>query len=391
MDPFAPLARQFCTATLKKCADGKLVINEPGRQHEFGLSEHPSANIQLHASRFWRRAVLGGDIGFAESYIDGDWSSDDLSAVVEFFARNIKHLGAKPSAHPLRSMAHRGLHAWRDNSRRGSRSNIMAHYDLGNEFYEIWLDPSMTYSSACYDGADNLSLAQARKYKNLTDIMALERDKHVLEVGCGWGGFAKFAATEIGAKVTAITISPSQFEFAARRIQEEGLGEKIDLRLIDYRDLDGTYDAVASIEMFEAVGERYWPVYFSSLQDRLKPGGRAGLQIITIRDEFFSSYRKSVDFIQRHVFPGGMLPSISSLKSEVERAGLSWHENKGFGLDYARTLAEWRVVFNQRWDEVAKLGFDERFQRFWNYYLSYCEGGFRAGNIDVHQIGLQKV
>ncbi len=391
MDPFAPLARQLCTATLKKCADGRLVITEAGKSHEFGLSQEPSANIQLHASRFWRRAVLGGDIGFAESYIDGDWSSDDLSAVVEFFARNIKNLGAKPAAHPLRAMAHRGLHAWRDNSRRGSRSNIMAHYDLGNEFYEIWLDPSMTYSSAFYDGADNLSMAQAQKYKRLTEIMALERGKHVLEVGCGWGGFAKFAATQIGAKVTAITISPSQYEFAAKRIQQEGLGEKIDLRLVDYRDLDGTYDAVASIEMFEAVGERYWPVYFSSLQNRLKPGGRAGLQIITIRDEFFSSYRKSVDFIQRHVFPGGMLPSISSLKNEVERAGLSWHETYGFGLDYARTLAEWRLNFNQHWDDVAKLGFDARFQRFWNYYLSYCEGGFRAGNIDVHQIGLQKV
>ena len=282
-------------------------------------------------------------------------------------------------------------HSLHANTRKGSRKNIHAHYDLGNAFYGQWLDPTMTYSSARYsrDG-EPLELAQANKYRSLAQGMGLERDQSVLEIGCGWGGFAEYAAKEVGAKVTGITISQEQFDFARKRIFEQGLAERAEIRMVDYRDVQGQFDRVASIEMFEAVGERYWPTYFGKIRDVLRPGGRAGLQIITIRDEIFESYRRRADFIQKYIFPGGMLPSEARLKDVTGETGLAWTGITRFGQDYADTLAEWGRRFESAWDGIAALGFDERFRKLWRFYLSYCEAGFRTERTNVVQLSLSR-
>jgi cyclopropane-fatty-acyl-phospholipid synthase len=282
-------------------------------------------------------------------------------------------------------------HGLRGNSRAGARRNIHAHYDLGNEFYARWLDPSMTYSSARYEAPGQpLQAAQEAKYASLARQMALAADHHVLEIGCGWGGFAEFAAREVKAKVTAITISQAQFEFARKRMHDQGLAERADIRLVDYRDVEGRFDRVASIEMFEAVGEKYWPAYFGKIREALKPGGRAGLQIITIRDDLYAGYRRRADFIQKYIFPGGMLPSEARLREVTERAGLAWEGVSRFGQHYADTLAEWAQRFEGAWGDIVGLGFDERFRRLWRFYLSYCEAGFRTGRTDVVQLSLAR-
>ena len=351
----------------------------------------PSAIIRIRNFRFIRRALMAGDIGFAEAYAAGEWETPDLTAVLSVFSLNFQNLTHVTEGNPFVGVLNFLGHVLNANSRKGSRRNIHAHYDLGNAFYSRWLDPSMTYSSARYqNGADGLEAAQKEKYGALARRMSLSADHHVLEIGCGWGGFAEFAAGEIGARVTGITISKEQHDFARRRMFEAGLAERADIQLIDYRDVTGVFDRVASIEMFEAVGEKYWPTYFQTVHDRLKPDGRAGLQIITIQDELFQGYRRRADFIQRYIFPGGMLISESRLRQETGRAGLAWSEPDRFGLDYAATLAIWKQRFGAAWDEIRRLGFDERFRSIWEFYLSYCEAGFRTGRTDVIQIGLAR-
>ena len=351
----------------------------------------PSAIIRIRNFRFIRRALMAGDIGFAEAYAAGEWETPDLTAVLSVFSLNFQNLTHVTEGNPFVGVLNFLGHVLNANSRKGSRRNIHAHYDLGNAFYSRWLDPSMTYSSARYqNGADSLEAAQKEKYGALARRMSLSADHHVLEIGCGWGGFAEFAAGEIGARVTGITISKEQHDFARRRMFEAGLAERADIQLIDYRDVTGVFDRVASIEMFEAVGEKYWPTYFQTIHDRLKPDGRAGLQIITIQDELFEGYRRRADFIQRYIFPGGMLISESRLRQETGRAGLAWSEPDRFGLDYAATLAIWKQRFGAAWDEIRRLGFDERFRSIWEFYLSYCEAGFRTGRTDVIQIGLAR-
>ena len=281
----------------------------------------PSAIIRIRNFRFIRRALMAGDIGFAEAYAAGEWETPDLTAVLSVFSLNFQNLTHVTEGNPLVGVLNFLGHVLNANSRRGSRRNIHAHYDLGNAFYSRWLDPSMTYSSARYqNGADSLEAAQKEKYGALARTMSLSADHHVLEIGCGWGGFAEFAAGEIGARVTGITISREQHDFARRRMFEAGLSERADIQLIDYRDVSGVFDRVASIEMFEAVGEKYWPTYFQTVHDRLKPDGRAGLQIITIQDELFEGYRRRADFIQRYIFPGGMLPTKSILAAQAANA-----------------------------------------------------------------------
>ena len=352
----------------------------------------PKAGIHaaLHLikpSAVLRRYLSGGAVGFAESYIAGEWDTPNLAALLELFDRNADMLGDGYGGSWFQRQMRR-LHHWRrNNSKRGSKENIYAHYDLGNEFFGAWLDPTMTYSAALFDREDEpLDQAQQRKYRALAEALNITPDSKVLEIGCGWGGFAEFAAKEFGAKLTCLTISQEQHDFAAARMQKAGLNEKVEIRLQDYRDVGGVFDRIASIEMFEAVGERYWPVFFDRLRQSLAPAGQAGLQIITIADEHFANYRKSPDFIQRYIFPGGMLPSPQALQKQFSQAGLSQIRDLSFGEDYARTLAVWTQSFDAAWDRVRELGFDERFRRIWRYYLAYCEAGFRTQSIDVKQI-----
>ncbi|MBJ7403600.1 MAG: class I SAM-dependent methyltransferase [Bradyrhizobium sp.] len=347
----------------------------------------PSATIELGNYRFARSLVLGGDIGMAEAYIRGDWTTPDLTQLLYLFCLNEDLVDNAFAGNLLVRLCRRALHRLRRNTKEGSRHNIHRHYDLGNEFFGAWLDSSMTYSSALFSAETaDLPAAQRHKYEQLAKAIELQPGQSVLEIGCGWGGFAEFAAKTYGANVLALTISKEQHEFARRRIHEAGLAEKVEVRLQDYRDQDGRFDRIASIEMIEAVGEQFWPAYFSQLSQRLKPGGLAGIQAITVRDELFDSYRQRVDFIQRYIFPGGMLPSATILRSLGERVEMPVVRERVFGQDYAKTLALWRDNFSRAWTDLTSLGFDEPFRRLWEYYLCYCEAGFRAGKIDVGQL-----
>ncbi|MGI9452629.1 MAG: class I SAM-dependent methyltransferase, partial [Geminicoccaceae bacterium] len=309
----------------EKMQYGRLTVIVPdGEVRQFqGPDDGPEAVLQLNSARALQRFAVGGSLGFAEAYLDGDWDSPDLPRLLELLARNESAYEEHFHGRQWFRWLARAGHIFRSNSKRGSRRNILAHYDLGNTFYQQWLDPSMTYSSARFEKSDDtLESAQTAKYRALIERLSLSADHHLLEIGCGWGGFAEFAARETGAKITAITISDEQHSFAAKRIQKAGLNEQVEIRLQDYRDVVGQFDRIASIEMFEAVGESYWPAFFDKLANVLQPSGVIGLQIITIADRYFETYRRSADFIQRHVFPGGMLPSPRALQRQLERAGL---------------------------------------------------------------------
>jgi cyclopropane-fatty-acyl-phospholipid synthase len=352
----------------------------------------PQATINVHNFRFVNRALAGGDVAFAEAYMDGDWSTPDLTAVLRFFSANFD-LASKLSRGNLfvRSINMLRHILSRRNSKAGARKNIMAHYDLGNAFYEKWLDPSMTYSSAYFENPNqSLEQAQLHKYEEICNRLQAGPGSHILEIGCGWGGFAEYAAKTRGSKVTCLTISPAQKAYAEERMRQNGLSDRVEIRLEDYRDHVGSYDGVASIEMLEAVGEAYWPSYFAKVFSSLKEGARAALQIITIDDDLFPRYRQRVDFIQQHIFPGGMLISEKVLREQLASAGLRHDGVALFGQDYARTCREWSSAFNSRWSEIRPLGFDEQFRRLWNFYLSYCEAGFSDGRINVGQFQLTR-
>jgi len=391
--PVLTPARRVLDALASRLASGALTVTLPnGEKASYrGAEPGPAADIRIHRLRAFRRLLAGSDIGFAQSYLDGDWDSADLVALIELAARNESSLGQAIEGHVWARALNRGLHLLRRNTKRGSRRNIAAHYDLGNEFYSLWLDPTMTYSAALFaESGETLEAAQARKYARMAEIADIKPEHHVLEIGCGWGGFCVWVAREIGCRVTAVTISQSQYEYARARIAAAGLSERVVVRLQDYRDLRGRYDRIVSIEMLEAVGERYWPVFFETLRARLTPGGHAALQVITINDAAFPAYRDRADFVQRYVFPGGMLPSPSALRAAVGAAGLTWERDSDHGADYARTLVDWHWRFERAWPEIAALGFDERFHRLWRYYLAYCEAGFRSGRIGLMQVGLSR-
>jgi cyclopropane-fatty-acyl-phospholipid synthase len=356
-----------------------------------GLEPGPAAEMTLRSYSFAPRLINGGDIGIAEAYLDGEWDTPDLTQFLYVFCVNHDLIQTMLGDKPLVRFLQIVRHWFNRNTRRQARHNIHAHYDIGNAFYSAWLDPSMTYSSALFeDGTADLTAAQHNKYRRLAEAIDLQPGQRLLEIGCGWGGFAEYVAKTFGADVVGLTISKEQRDFAQQRIQAAGLNDKVEIRLQDYRDERERYDRIASIEMIEAVGEQFWPNYFSQLRDRLLPGGLAGIQAITIRDSSFKSYRREVDFIQRYVFPGGMLPSPQILKSLGERFGVPVIRERIFGQDYAKTLATWRNNFRSAWPNLAPLGFDERFRRLWEYYLAYCEAGFLSGNIDVRQVVFAK-
>ncbi len=387
----APASAKAVLLALLKISDGAVLLTLPGGERlRFGDDGAPALDIVIKDYRFARRVVTQGDIGFAESWIAGEWETADLSAALVLLANNIERFRRVFEGSMIGKSLNWLRHLSRDNSRRGARRNILAHYDLGNRFYETWLDRTMTYSAARFDQARGLEEAQLAKYRALARHLDLKPGEHVLEIGCGWGGFAEVAAAEFGARVTGVTISDEQLAYARARIERAGLSGQVDLRRQDYRDIDGQFDKVASIEMFEAVGEKYWPVYFRKIAEVLKPGGRAALQIITIKGELFEKYRKRADFIQRHVFPGGMLASVERLQQETAKAGLAWRQADAFGMSYAQTLAEWAGRFSSKWSDIRALGFDESFRRLWLFYLSYCEAGFRTGRTDVVQVELGK-
>jgi len=375
-----PLARdtRLVFQLLEKLKDGMLEIRLPdGSSRLFGNGEH-GVTLNVSNEAMFSAVLAKGDIGLAEAYLDGHWDASDITGLLTLLARNRDVLKKAVYGSWRNLLAARVRHWLNGNSRAGSKRNIMAHYDLGNDFYKLWLDPSMSYSSALYravDGGD-LESAQRAKYRRILRRLKAEPAESVLEIGCGWGGFAELAVEE-GLKVTGLTLSPAQLAWAQKRVPSA------DLRLQDYRDTKEQFDHIVSIEMFEAVGERWWPTYFKTIAKSLKPGGRAVVQSITIRDDLFAEYRKGTDFIQQYVFPGGMLPSRSAFRAAAAKQGLTVHGEYAFGEDYARTLAEWRVAFEAKWPEIAALGFDENFRRLWRMYLCYCEAGFLAGNVDV--------
>lgn len=356
-----------------------------------GKASGPVAEIHVHDEDIFARLIRDGDLGFCEAYMEGGWSTPDLQAFMDLVhADNEGVYDGFPGMGLVRFLE-KVRHALRGNTRRQAKKNISYHYDLGNNFYSLWLDDTMTYSSALFQsGQDSLEAAQRAKYASMVDRIGVQPGEHVLEIGCGWGGFAEYAAGERGLKVTGLTISQAQHDYAVARMERAGLSDRVEIKLQDYRDERGTYDGIASIEMFEAVGEKYWPIYFDTVRERLRPGRNATLQIITLQDRRFEMYRRSVDFIQKYIFPGGMLPSPTALREEVKRAGLQLVSTFEFGESYSQTLRRWHDVFNEKWDDVAKLGFDHRFRNMWNLYLTSCAGAFHFGNCDVTQITLQR-
>lgn len=346
----------------------------------------PVVGMTVHDDGLFARIVRSGVLGFSEAYLEGDWSTDDLQGLLDILYSRIGNMYESfPGAGFVR--AYERLRFWmQSNSRRQARKNISYHYDLGNEFYSLWLDDTMTYSSAMFEtGQESLEAAQTRKYQSMVDEMGAKPGDHVLEIGCGWGGFAEYAAGQRGLKVTGLTISKEQHDYAVERISRAGLSDRVEIKLQDYRDETAQYDGIASIEMFEAVGEKYWPVYFDKLRECLKPGASATLQIITMHEDRFENYRKTVDFIQKYIFPGGMLPSPSELRRQAQAAGLKVAHSVEFGEGYSQTLRRWYDRFNEQWDRIAPMGFDDRFRRMWNFYLTSCAASFHSGNSDVTQ------
>lgn len=364
---------------------GELVIETPaGNRLVFGgRRPGPQGKVTIHNWRCLWRLVSNWDVGFAEAYSAGEWSSPNLVALLKLACKNSAAVGPLKSLRAPRFWL-RVRHAMNRNTRRGSRRNIAAHYDLGNEFYQQWLDPGMTYSAGLFSAmGQTLEQAQDAKLDRVLSLLDLAGGERVLEIGCGWGSLAERMLDRHGSNVTGVTLSTEQLAYADRRLRHKVLAGHCDLRLQDYRDVRGTFDRVVSIEMLEAVGEAYWPTYFEKLRELLRPGGVAVLQVITIDEARFEDYRRSPDFIQKYIFPGGMLPTTKIIERETARAGLQLVANEFFGAGYARTLEEWQLRFQNAWPTIEPLGFDERFKRTWEYYLAYCQAGFETGAINV--------
>ena len=369
----------------KKISNGKLTITLPNNENlEFSGKGDLESNLKLNSYMPILRTITSGHVGFAESYLKGEWTSSDLESLLEIMVTNL------PEAFSAKSKIHltynRIIHFFRENTKSRAKKNIQYHYDLGNDFYKLWLDKTMTYSSAIFKNEkESLTEAQENKYQLLIDSLDIKSHHKVLEIGCGWGGFAEYAAKKVGCSIKGITISPSQLKFATNRIKELKLDDKVTLELCDYRDLKGKYDRVVSIEMIEAVGEKYWRNYFKKIKDVLKKDGLAGIQVILINNKSYQKYSKSVDFIQKYVFPGGMLPSQEKLNENYVDAGLVEVNSHSFGKSYAKTLTIWHKEFLNSLSAIKKLGFDIKLERIFKYYFSYCKAGFNSERIDVAQ------
>ena len=392
----APAAARALFAMLRHLQVGTLDVQLPdGSQARFGHGAvgEPHAAVRLHNWKLCGAVLRAGDIGFAETFIAGDWAASDLVALLQLVIANRDAMAAMVYGTWWGNLFNRLRHLLNRNSRSGSKRNIHAHYDLGNRFYKLWLDSTMTYSSAWFNGnlAQGTASAQSAKNHRALHECQLLADQRVLEIGCGWGGLAECAARDFGAQVTGVTLSAEQLAFGQDRLAKAGLSAQATLRLQDYRDIDdGPFDAIVSIEMFEAVGREYWASYFKTLRDQLKPGGRACIQSITIDDDLFERYVAGTDFIQQYIFPGGLLPSPSAFRAEAAKAGLQVERELAFGLDYAETLRRWRHGFLQQDTQVRGLGFDTRFMRTWEFYLVYCEAAFTSGNTNVMQFTLRR-
>ena len=390
-----PRAARLILSILARIKLGQLdLITPDGRLHAFiGSSPGPQAMLRIHDWRVFDNVLRAGDIGFAESYIAGRWDTPDLARLLAVVAINHTALEKAVYGRWWGALFYRIRHLLHGNSRGQAKRNVQAHYDLGNAFYALWLDGTMTYSAAQFEGRLDRSFeeAQATKYERILENLGVKAGDTVLEIGCGWGGFAEHAVRSRGCRVHGITLSKEQLAYARERLERAGLADRATFELRDYRAVRGEYDHVVSIEMFEAVGEKYWPVFFRVVRDRLKPGCRALVQTISIADELFPRYRTGTDFIQQYIFPGGMLPSEEVFRDRASQQGLLVGDTFAFRLDYAETVRRWRQRFNARLAELHALGFDEKFVRTWNFYLAYCEAGFRAGTIDVLQVELKRV
>tara|TARA_B110000908_G_C10247971_1_gene449980 strand:- start:756 stop:1967 length:1212 start_codon:yes stop_codon:yes gene_type:complete len=349
------------------------------------------AEIRIHNPDLFARLIREGDLGFCDAYLDNWWSTPDLQAFMDLIHADNENMYDGFPGQGMVRMFEKFRFWMQRNHKSQARKNISYHYDLGNDFYGLWLDETMTYSSALFEtGQESHEAAQTAKYKSMVDQMGVKPGDHILEIGSGWGGFAEYAAKERGLKVTGLTISEEQFNYAKERVEKAGISDLVDFKLQDYRDETGMYDGIASIEMFEAVGEKYWPVYFETVRERLKPGANATLQIITVHDRRWDIYKRGVDFIQKYIFPGGMLPSPKALKAQVEKAGLNVERSIEFGQSYNISLRRWHETFNEKWDQIAEMGFDDRFRRMWNFYLTSCASTFESGNCDVTQITIKR-
>jgi cyclopropane-fatty-acyl-phospholipid synthase len=396
-NPAMPTAARTCLKLLKQLKHGQLTVHLPDgsvqRFGQVGVQGVLQASMTMHNWKVCSAALKSGDIGFAEAYIAGDWSTPQLTDVLRLFVANRREVEDVIYGTWLGRLAYRIKHLLNRNTKANSQKNIHAHYDLGNSFYELWLDDSMSYSSAWFDGDHSKPMidaqhAKVRRALKLADVKAYDR---VLEIGCGWGGLAEMAAKEFDANVVGVTLSTEQLAFAQKRMNRIGKAAHADLRLQDYRDIaDQPFDAICSIEMVEAVGREYWAEYFQTVARLLKSGGRACIQAITIDDALFDRYVKSTDFIQQYIFPGGCLPSPSEFRKAAEAAGLKVVDELAFGLDYAETCRRWRADFLAQRDQIMPLGFDEPFMRTWEFYLAYCEAAFEERNIDVMQFTLVK-
>lgn len=391
----APAAAKTLFALLGRLQHGSLDLQLPdGSSLHAGTPDGPRAMLRIKDWALAPATLARGDIGFAESYIEGHWSSQDLVGLLQLFLRNRESLEAAIYGSWWGGLLYRLKHLFNRNTKAGSRRNIVAHYDLGNAFYKLWLDPSMNYSSAWFDQdrrTQSLTDAQTAKMQRALDEVGLQPGQRLLEIGCGWGAIAELAARDFHAQVLGLTLSDEQLAFARQRLQGAGLEKRTEIRLQDYRDLpEQGFDAVVSIEMFEAVGREYWPAYFEAVAKALKPGGRACVQSITIRDDLWERYSRSTDFIQQYIFPGGLLPSPERFAAQAAAAGLRVERQFAFGLDYAETLRRWREEFLRHEGQVREQGFDERFIRLWEFYLAYCEAAFATGNTDVIQFTLRK-